>query len=116
MARSGRPGRLRLFRDGRFLDEQAEAPAPLPAPSPTPPLASPPPAAPSFGQALGLLREHASRHRGADAGAPAPLLPAGSAAGRVIGWGCLVVVLLPLLLATLFFLVVAAASAIAPRA
>jgi hypothetical protein len=77
MARSGRPGRLRLFRDGRFLDEQAEAPAPLPASS------------------------------------PAPLLPAGSAAAKVLGWGCLVVVLLPpLLLATLFFLVVAAASAL----
>ena len=110
MARAGRPERLRLFRDGRFVDEQAVAPAPLNAAHPAPPLAPPPPTAPSLRQVLDLLREHASEN-GRPAGAPAPLLPAGSVAGKVLGWGCLVVVLLPLLLATLFFLIVTAAFA-----
>ena len=112
MARSARPGRLRLFRDGRFLDGPAEPPAPVPAPLPAPPLAPPPPTAPALGQVLDLLREHVSEP-GLRAGAPAPLLPAGSTAGNVLGWGCLVVVLLPLLLATLFFLVMTAAFALA---
>ena len=62
------PSRLRLFRDGRFVeDEPAGAPA-----TPPPPHATPP-----------------------------PLLAPDSLASRVVGYGCLAVVVLPMLLVAL---------------